>query len=131
MVVERQFKLSGGASDVKAQTAIITATQTARKTLITPTSGKRVRVISVMFGLALAADTTAEVYFGTAAGIDTTPTKAIARGTVTRHLTNDTSTDLHPIFPDGGGPIGAVDEVVSHRVVNAIDYHITVIYREE
>jgi len=125
------FNILDLGSEVKAETVIITATQTTRRTLITPTSGKKIRVLAVMFGLALAADTTAEVYFGTGAGIDTAPTKAIARGTITRHLTNDTSTDLNPVFLDHSGPVGAVDEVVSHRVVNAIDYHITVVYREE
>lgn len=125
------FNILDLGSEVKAETAIITTTQTTRKTLITPTSGKKIRILAVMFGLALASDTTAEVYFGTDAGIDTTPAKAIARGTITRNITDDTSTDLNPVFPDRSGPVGVVDEVVSHRVVNAIDYHITVVYREE
>lgn len=117
---------------VLATTSVITGTETTRATLLTPTSGTRVRIISIsaMTGAA-SSDNTIEFYFGTGTNIDSDATKAIARGTVSRNITNNTSTNLEKVFPDGLGPLGLVDEVVSTRAEVLEDYTVVLIYREE
>ena len=103
---------------------------TARATLITPTGGKRIRVVGVIWSARVStASTDAELYFGTGAAITTTPAKAIS--TFTSHTSGAYSnSDNHP---DGAGPVGAVDDVVSHRRTAASGDSINMIifYREE
>tara|TARA_Y100000310_G_C20641700_1_gene794317 strand:+ start:980 stop:1771 length:792 start_codon:yes stop_codon:yes gene_type:complete len=103
---------------------------TTRATLITPAEGKRIRIISVnksdqgsgtFSGL--------EYYFGTGANIHSNTDKAIHFDTV---LANTPSTHSQN-WGDGGGPVGAVDEVVSHRHAAADGANVEFIFtfREE
>ena len=85
---------------------------TTRDTRITPASGKRIRVISIE--LVLDNETVTghfEIYFGTGENITTTPGNAIAElGQIA-----DGAMVLNRDFPDGAGPVGAVDAVLSSR----------------
>lgn len=123
----RAFK--PGASEVK-QTAKFTASDSStRVTLLTPTSGKKVRVISVLAGTGSATGTNCELYFGTGAQFTTDVSKAI----FIARLDNDIEMTKFLSWPDGGGPVGAVDEVVSMRTNDNITSSVVfmVHYREE
>ena len=116
-----------GASAVKSLIATITSSTT-RATMITPTSGKRIRVISASIYSDSATPTDAEIYFGTGAHIGSNTTTVIYE--------TETDADNLPIpnitWPDGGGPVGAVDAVLSIRTTDSIDFaRFIVHYREE
>ena len=118
-----------GASDVLSQHALITDPSTTRTTIVTPTPGKKARIIAVQ---TLGFDSTAssmEWYFGTGATIETTTTKAIAE----HHIDVVDNPSDETVYPDGGGPVGAVDDVISIRVRTALITvaHFIVHYREE
>ncbi len=119
-----------GASEVKQQWLDGTDNSAARETVITPTAGKKVRIISI--DARLAPGTTLDqvhFYFGTGATITTTPTKAIGIGVV-----DDTIAVYRAQWPDGGGPIGAVDDVVSMKKETAVageGLQTVITYREE
>jgi len=71
-----------------------------------------------------------EVYFGTGANIGSDATKIIAE----QYLdvgANEANTAV--VFPDGAGPVGAVDDVVSIRTSTDIGANgiVNIIYREE
>ncbi len=103
-----------GASDVKTVRLTTGSTSTTRSTELTPTSGKKIRVIS----LDLSTDNTTvaqfEVYFGTGTNITTNAGKEIAETRL-----DEQAAGMLPYFtkswPDGGGPVGAVNDVVSIR----------------
>ena len=102
---------------------------TTRVTMVTPGSGLRVRIISVNWRSNDTIAHESEVYFGTGANIDTTVGNAIWEEFA------DVDTD-HPgsqVWPDGAGPVGAVDVVVSIRTsVNVTGSDKCIIhYREE
>lgn len=124
----RAFK--AGASDVKSVRAVSVSDSTSRVTIITPTSGKRVRIISVSLAHRSTTAVLDEIYFGTGANIGTTPANAIFEA----FLDIDTgANNAATTFPDGGGPIGDVDEVVSMVTSANITTNLTAIvhYREE
>ncbi len=115
-----------GASEVKTVRATNTSSTT-RATALTPTSGKKVRVISVNIAFNGATSNGLEVYFGTGANIGTTGGKEI---------TEAHQAAIGPVFeawPDGAGPVGAVDDVVSIRGTASVaeDVELTLVYREE
>ena len=96
-------------------------------TALTPTSGKKVRIISVLIAFEGSTSNGLEVYFGTGANIGTTGGKEIAEA----H-----QAAIGPVFfawPDGAGPVGAADDVVSLRGTAAVaeDVDLIVTYREE
>jgi hypothetical protein len=97
-----------GASDVKTITVTIGATSASRNTALTPNSGKKVRIISIdVAGKLTTAPDRGGVYFGAGAAYTTNPASAIAQGYL------GTTGDFSRTWPDGGGPVGAVDEVLS------------------
>lgn len=105
------------------------ASSTTRATLATPASGKKIRVLSIRIAFAGATGQSVEVYFGTGADITTTPGKEVdeARNAQANYT-------IPPMmWPDGGGPVGAADDVLSIRC--ALDIAETVqflaVYREE
>ena len=108
---------------------------TARATLVTPATGKRVRVISVNSTSVHTTPTSFEIYFGTGGYWGTTATKAI----YFTHLYTGSAADKpsNPtgsmVWPDLAGPIGAIDEVVSMRTGADIASYGTfvIVYREE
>ena len=80
---------------------------------ITPTSGKKIRVISIQIWNVDTTDTLLEVYFGTGTNINTNTDKGIFEADISDFSIN---TNWHSkIWPDGAGPVGAVDDVVSVR----------------
>lgn len=100
-----------GASEVKTVRLTTGATSTTVSTELTPTSGKKVRVISLDLISDSATATNFEVYFGTGANITSNAGKEIAE----TRLDTDIVLSFTKTWPDGGGPVGAVDEVVSVR----------------
>lgn len=120
---------SPGSSDTKTIVVDVAATSATRQTLLTPTVGKKLRIVTVEVvtrGLTTNPDRVG-VYFGTGAAYMTTVANAVAEfvpGTTGKGEMN---------FPDGGGPVGAVDAVLSGitetETETALRYTIT--YREE
>ena len=99
------------ASEVKTVRLTTGATSTTRSTELTPTSGKKVRVISLDLITDSATATNFEVYFGTGTNITTNAGSEIAEC----RLDTDIVMNFTKSWPDGGGPVGAADEVVSIR----------------
>ena len=116
-----------GASEVKAIRG--NPTSTTRATLLTPTGGKKVRIISVVMVANSTTATIAELYFDTGANIGSDATKYIYEFHADRAAGNSDNGNL--IFPDGGGPIGAADDVVSMRLSVTSDVFVGILYREE
>jgi hypothetical protein len=97
--------------------------------LVDPTSGKKIRIVSL--GLSNASTTVAqlEVYFGIGATIATNAGKEIANIDIDRGIEG-----YHFIsWPEGGGPVGAADDNLSIRedVSTASNMMLIVLYREE
>ena len=118
-----------GASEVKATRLASVSDTSVRATVLTPTSGKKVRVISCSLMNTGATKTRLEVYFSTGATIVTDVTKAIMD---VRLVTAETE-NYAIVWSDGGGPVGAVNEVVSFRTGADIGASGVVLlhYREE
>ncbi len=118
-----------GASEVKSATASIGATSVNRGTLATPTADGRIRVISLeVLSYGLVTDP-AGVYFwfGTGAKFTTAAGKAIASPSP------GVKGSVFLVWPDGAGPLGAVNEVVSWntQVETETGLRATLHYREE
>ena len=118
-----------GASEVKSVLKTTASNSTTRVTVLTPTSGKKVRIISCHARSGSTTGTGIEVYFATGATILTNAGKEIVETVLD-------ITDMPSIFlvwPDGGGPVGAVDEVISLRTGADITNNVVVVihYREE
>ncbi len=118
-----------GASEVKSIVHSSTSDSTTRATALTPSSGKKIRVISCRLTNASLTVVGVEVYFGTGALITTTPEKAIDYAL----LDIEDFAVATILWPDGGGPIGVVNEVVSLRTSANISGNVRLIihYREE
>ena len=118
-----------GASEVKTARKRTVDNSTTRVTLITPTSGKKIRVTSVNVWTASATETTFEVYFGTGAEIATNFGSEIMDARLDTGVLNA----FGMVWPDGGGPVGAADEVLSIRTDGNITIlgSFLVVYREE
>lgn len=117
-----------GASEVIQDFTSGTANSTARDTVATPTSGKKIRIISVNVRVNGAVDSF-EVYFGTGTNITSNTAKAITQGRVAA-----ANEERSVTWPDGAGPVGAVDEVLSIRKTAAVageNLEIIAVYREE
>ena len=121
-----------GATDAITIMLRTVSDSTTRVTVVTPTSGTKIRIISVFFRSTSATSSDLEVYFAAGAGIITTVAKAILGGIMGR-----TGSDFHALlfaaWPDGGGPVGAVNDVLSLRTsVNiTTEGQLIVVYREE
>ena len=117
------------ASDVKVILVVVGGTSATRATALTPTSGTRVRILSArVSSLNLSTDPDeVEVYFGTGATIKTTVANAIG---VYSPGVDSADSDK---WPDGSGPIGDTNEVVSWRTLTETEtgLQLIVIYREE
>lgn len=118
-----------GASEVKQIRVVVGATSVNRGEVLDPTSGTKARIIAVFIHSTDAISSTFEVYFGTGANIGTAPAKSIFETVLD---TADKPAD-HVVFPDGAGPVGLADEVVSWRTGTEIGVTaaIVLVYREE
>ncbi|KKM24968.1 hypothetical protein LCGC14_1599780 [marine sediment metagenome] len=118
-----------GASEVKAARKQTVGDSTTRQTAVTPTAGKKIRVVSCVCFTNSATANRFEVYFGTGASIFTTAGKEIMES----YLDMDNQATFGMVWPDGGGPVGAVDDVVSLRTgvdISNLAY-VLIHYREE
>ena len=117
-----------GAGEVKAVRQTISNSTTV-VTAATPASGKKIRIISVIINYDSTTATAAEVYFDTGANIASDELKAIAEAFM---LSPDNAIASFT-WPDGAGPVGAADDVLSVRegtgVVATLSFVIH--YREE
>ena len=117
-----------GASTVKSKTLVVGATSVNRAEVVAPAAGKKVRILSVK--VANKSTTSPDkigVYFGTGAAYLTNPTTVIGE-----YITGADGSDGES-WPDGGGPIGAADAVVSWitETETEVGLDITIQYREE
>ena len=117
------------ASEVKSVYKATVSDSSSRVTVITPTSGKKVRIIAVGLMSASGTGTDFSVYFGTGAAIGTTPANAITQ----RWIDIDTTPSEATVWSGVDGPVGAVDAVVSLRTGSDITTNGTIVvqYREE
>ncbi len=120
---------ASGASEI-ISTRLISATGTVYRVLATPTAGKRIRIVSAEFQSETNTLTGMEMYFSTGASITSDASKKIMAGTVDY----DAITQQFPRgWPDGAGPIGAVNDPVVFR--NSIgvgaNTYAEIDYREE
>ena len=118
-----------GASEVKNTALATVDPSTTRVTVVTPTSGKKIRVVSVTMHNRNVTDVLYQLWFGAGATLDTDVSKAIHQA----YLTGDLIPNDYADWPDGGGPVGAVDEVVSMRTSGNITTSAGLVlhYREE
>jgi hypothetical protein len=118
-----------GAGEVLAARRGTVAPSTTRVTLATPSSGLQIRIISFMAMNGGSTGARFELYFGAGATITTTAGKEIAN----IQLDADTQASFGLAWPDGGGPVGAADDVVSVRtnVDIGTDGVALIHYREE
>ncbi len=100
-----------------------------RVTVATPTSGTRIRMVSIILMNFSATTSQLQVYFDTGANIDTDISKAIGAA----RLDNDHTPNLVAAWPDGAGPVGAVDDVISLRATPDVTTNAVIVcqYREE
>ena len=104
-----------GATAVFSARSTITSS-TSRATLRTPASGLRIRIISINIEFVDAGNQIPEIYFGTGTNLDTTPANAIYRGaSIPADATGVPHPTWHQSWPDGAGPVGAADAVLSIR----------------
>lgn len=129
LVVPNPTARALGASEVKATTRAWPNPSTTRSTVVTPTSGKKIRMVSVAIFTYHATETTYSVYFHTGANYGTDATKAIHEARLDKAIEFNSTM----VWPDGGGPVGAADDVVS--IITGDDIvssaRITIQYREE
>ena len=117
-----------GASDVKTIIATIGATSASRNTALTPTAGKKVRIIGIdVAGKLTTAPDRVGIYFHTGAAYTTDTANGIAQGYL------GATGEFSRSWPDGGGPVGAADEVVSWITETETEtgIELTITYREE
>ena len=125
----QQVRVIGGNSN-PSEIKTVRATNnnsTTRATALTPASGKKVRVVSVNIAFEGGTSNGLEVYFDDGANIGTNAGKEI---------TEAHQSAIGPVFeswPDGAGPIGGADEVVSIRGTALVteDVNLILVYREE
>lgn len=118
-----------GAGEVLATVFDTVDPSTTRATVATPTAGKKIRIVSYHIAAGSTIFTRYGLYFGLGLDITSDPTKAIANV----NLDADVLSFASLSWPDGGGPVGAVDDVVSIRTGLNITTTCRVVihYREE
>ena len=118
-----------GASEVKNLWSTSPSSSTTKATFLTPTSGKKIRAVACHMTTSSATGSFLELYFGTGANISTDATKAIMYA----WLDIGDVTVFGFSWPDGGGPIGDADEVISIRTSASVAGGMRAVlhYREE
>ena len=118
-----------GASAVQGIAKVTVSDSSSRVTLFTPASGKKVRIVAWTIHSSNTTGADCILYFGTGASLSSDFTKFICSARVE----GDVSPFAGGGFPDGGGPVGAVDEVVSMVTGNNIsgDALFGIVFREE
>ena len=119
-------------NQVVLSTYVNLASQTTLQTVVTPNSGKKLRVVSIEFNNASAgAAFVHETYFGTGTNITTTIAQAVSYRRVNN--SGGQSDTFFVSWPVGEGPIAAAaDDVLSMRSGSAASvYHTVIHYTEE
>lgn len=118
-----------GASEVKSKRLVTSDPSTTRVTVATPASGKKIRIISCHTTHGSTTGSHNEVYFGTGANIGSNAGKEII-GAIVDALDFPA---FGLVWPDGAGPVGAVDDVVSFRTQFNVTTNsfVIILYREE
>lgn len=116
-------------TEVKSLYKVTATNSTTKATMLTPTSGMRIRIVSVQAVSGSATEAVFEVYFHTGANIAADTAKAIFIAYLDKALT----ACARQTWDAGAGPLGAVDDVVSVRTSAdvASDGHFVITYREE
>ena len=118
-----------GAGEVTTTRKTTASDSSVRVTVLTPTSGKKIRIISYECVTTHTTGTRFELYFDTGASLGSDCTKGIGQP----YIDVDTVPLAYESWPDGAGPVGAVDAVLSLRTLGDIGAsgRIVVKYREE
>ena len=103
---------------------------TTKVTLVTPTSTKKIRVLSMQASSSSTAGALFEAFFHTGTDITTTPTNAIFASWLDADLNTG---EAHMNWAGDAGPLGESDEVVSMRTSANVSSagHFVIVYREE
>jgi hypothetical protein len=118
------------ASGVKMARGTI-ANSVDRTTMATPTSGKKIRLISLCVSWDSTTGTAMECYFGSGANITSNAGREVAESNMDKDAALGTYT---MVWPDGAGPIGLVDNTLSGRsntAVSSTNMNFYSVYREE
>lgn len=117
--------------EVKTKYVLRATNSDARETIVTPASGNRIRIISIMAAMDELEEIVVAFYFGTGAEITTTATKAIAYGRIgTGTLEPFTQSNFQVVFPPHFGPLGAKNDVVSANAATDFDHSVVIVYYE-
>ncbi len=117
-------------TEVKTYYKATVSDSTTKVTLVTPATGRKIRVLSVKCSSSSTTGALFETYFHTGANITSTVTNAIDAS----YLDADLNTgESFAGWPDGASPVGAADEVVSMRTSANVSAagSFTIVYREE
>jgi hypothetical protein len=118
-----------GASAVKSLFYRSEGDSTTRHTIVTPTSGKKLRILSATCATATTTDVNVGIYFGTGADFPTNTASIVSVWRVDNQIENNAG----DFWPDGAGPVGAVDAVLSIVTGENItaELRLCIQYREE
>lgn len=120
-----------GASEVKSISISSASDSTTRATVATPTSGKKIRVIKISAWTVSATAHRVEFYFDTGANGQSDRSKIIFSTVL--DADGESGPNLQMVWPDGAGPVGAADDVLSVRTTGniATSNEFEAMYREE
>lgn len=118
---------------IKTITKLVVGAEATPVTLLTPTTGSRVKVHAVQAGIQEDdKGGTVEVYFGVANDIDVVPANAIFRATVGYSKATGViaASPAHMNWPNDSGPVGDLDEKIQCQCTELANYHVTLTYEE-
>jgi len=126
-----RFPSVAGASEIISGSVSSDSDSSTRATVATPNSGKKIRIVQIMAWTLSATVHRVEFYFDTGANNQSDRTKVIGSQVLDSDGTGGPNMIL--TFPDGAGPIGAADDVISVRTSTNIgtSNEFEVHYREE
>ena len=126
-----RFPSVAGASEIISGSVSSSSDSSTRATVATPNSGKKIRIVQIMAWTLSATVHRVEFYFDTGANGQSDRTKVIGSQVLDSDGTGGPNMIL--TFPDGAGPIGAADDVISVRTSTNISTsnEFEVHYREE
>jgi len=124
-----------GGSEVKSYSFSTTVDpiSTLRATAITPSEGKKIRIISVSGWTYSNTVHRVEIFFDEGVHFQSDRTKLVGSFHLDANGTGTTGPNFSKVWPDGGGPIGAANDVLSVRTQEIMDTNneFEFQYREE
>jgi len=115
-------------ASVPTSQLLLSTNSTSRVTMITPASGKKIRIHSVSMCTSSTTLVRGAIYFGTGAFIETTVANAISYYAIDGDAATSTAIC---VWAAGNQPLGAADEVVSAINNAAVSIEYIVVYSEE